>query len=101
MDQTLAQAVAADVLLQFLAPCDRNLAALLGEHDGQGIGALGHANGGAMTRANFADADGVRMERQKTGRRGDAVALNNYRPIVQLAAVMKNRAQQIPGYNGI
>ena len=81
----------------FLAPGDRNLAALLGKHDGERIGAFGHSDGRAMSRPDLASGDRVRVQWKKASRGGNVVPLNNHCAIVQLAAGMKNRAQQVPG----
>src|SRR5690348_10056032 len=92
VDQAFAQAIDADVLLQILAPGDRDLAALLGEHDRQRIGPLGDADRRAVTRPDLAGREGMRVQWQKARGCGNAVALNDHRAVVQLAAMVKNRA---------
>ena len=95
MNQTVAQTVDSDVLFQLPAPGDRNLAPLLGYDNRQRIRVVGHADRGAMSGSDLAGGDGMRMQRQEAGSRRHAVTLNDDGAVVQLAAMMEDRAQQI------
>ena len=73
----------------------RDLAGLFGHDDGNGVGFLGQADRGAMTRAQLATELGIDGERQKAGCRGDPVLLDDDGAIVQRRGRLEDADEQV------
>ena len=76
---------------------ERNLAGLFRHDDRHGVSFLGQADGGPVPRAQLAADARVHGERKETGRRRDAVLLEDHRAVVKRRPRVEDRDEQVVG----
>ena len=72
-----------EIPFELSADCEGDLAALLRDHEGERVGLLADPERRAVTRAVLLGELGIGGQREKAGRRRDALSLNDDRAIVQ------------------